>query len=90
MLGGISIWQLLIVFVIVILIFGTKKLRNLGGDLGGAVKGFKNAINEDPKKADDEKDTTQQASIVHEEKDATFDSSVEKQDAAESKNQDNK
>ena len=50
MLGGISIWQLLIVFVIVILIFGTKKLRNLGGDLGGAVKGFKNAINETLKK----------------------------------------
>lgn len=90
MLGGISIWQLLIVFVIVILIFGTKKLRNLGGDLGGAVKGFKNAINEDPKKSDDEKDATQQASIVHEEKDATFDSTVEKQDSAESKNQDNK
>ncbi len=90
MLGGISIWQLLIVFVIVILIFGTKKLRNLGGDLGGAVKGFKNAINEDPKKTDDEKDAAQQASLAHEEKDATFDSTVEKQDASESKNQDKK
>lgn len=81
MLGGISIWQLLIVFVIVILVFGTKKLRNLGGDLGGAVKGFKNAINEDPaKKADDEK-TAEQQSIALEEKDATFDSAVEKQSA---------
>lgn len=50
-LGGISIWQLLIVLVIVALIFGTKKLRNIGGDLGGAVKGFKKAINDD--KADD-------------------------------------
>ena len=42
-MGGISIWQLLIVAVIVILLFGTKKLRNLGGDLGSAVKGFKSA-----------------------------------------------
>ncbi|HJL53112.1 MAG TPA: twin-arginine translocase TatA/TatE family subunit, partial [Arenicellales bacterium] len=37
--GGISIWQLLIVLVIVLLLFGTKKLRNMGGDLGGAIKG---------------------------------------------------
>ncbi|NRA23646.1 MAG: Sec-independent protein translocase subunit TatA [Oleispira sp.] len=77
MLGGISIWQLLIVFVIVILIFGTKKLRNLGGDLGGAVKGFKNAINEDSKKVEEEKSTEQQ-SIAHDEKDATFDQVSEK------------
>lgn len=54
MLGGISIWQLLIVLVIVALIFGTKKLRGIGGDLGGAVKGFKKAINEEPKKEGDE------------------------------------
>ncbi|WP_221793583.1 Sec-independent protein translocase subunit TatA [Oceanobacter mangrovi] len=49
MLGGISIWQLLIIAVIVILIFGTKKLRNMGGDLGGAIKNFKSAMNEDDK-----------------------------------------
>jgi sec-independent protein translocase protein TatA len=47
MLGGISIWQLLIVLVIIILLFGTKKLRNIGGDLGGALKSFKKAVNED-------------------------------------------
>ena len=41
---GISIWQLLIVLVIVLLLFGTKKLRSLGSDLGGAVKGFKGAM----------------------------------------------
>ena len=41
---GISIWQLLIVLVIVMLLFGTKKLRNLGADLGGAVKGFRSAV----------------------------------------------
>ncbi len=44
-IGGIGIWQLLIILVIVLLLFGTKKLRNLGGDLGGAIKGFKKAVN---------------------------------------------
>lgn len=48
-LGGISIWQLLIVLVIVALIFGTKKLKGIGGDLGGAVKGFKKAMSDDSK-----------------------------------------
>ncbi|KGK43222.1 preprotein translocase subunit TatA [Nitrincola sp. A-D6] len=48
--GGISIWQLVIVLGIVVLIFGTKKLRNLGGDVGGAVKGFKKAMSEDDSK----------------------------------------
>lgn len=48
-LGGISIWQLLIVLVIVLLVFGTKRIRNLGGDLGGAIKGFKNAMNDGEK-----------------------------------------
>lgn len=43
---GISIWQLLIVLAIVVLLFGTKKLKNIGSDLGGAVKGFKNAVKE--------------------------------------------
>ncbi len=45
-MGGISIWQLVIILVIILLIFGTKKLRNLGSDLGGALKGFKNAMEE--------------------------------------------
>lgn len=49
--GGISIWQLLIVLVIVLLLFGTKRLRNLGGDLGSAVKGFKKAMTDEEKKA---------------------------------------
>ncbi len=43
---GPSIWQLIIVLVIIVLIFGTKKLRNMGSDLGGAMKSFKKAINE--------------------------------------------
>ena len=42
--GGIGIWQLLIILVLVILIFGTKKLKNVGGDLGGAIKSFKSAV----------------------------------------------
>ena len=42
--GGISIWQLLIVLIIVVLIFGTKRLGSLGGDLGGALKSFRKAM----------------------------------------------
>lgn len=45
--GGISIWQLLIVLAIIVLLFGTKKLRGIGGDLGNAVKGFKKAVSEE-------------------------------------------
>jgi sec-independent protein translocase protein TatA len=52
--GGIGIWQLLIVLLIVVMLFGTKKLRNLGGDLGGALKGFKTAMKDD----EDDKDQT--------------------------------
>ena len=44
---GISPWQLLIVLVIVVLIFGTKKLRNMGGDVGGAVKNFKKSMKDE-------------------------------------------
>ncbi len=63
-MGGISIWQLLIVAVIVVLLFGTKKLRNIGGDLGSAVKGFKKAMNDetsaDTKDADFEQKNIEQ------------------------------
>ena len=45
-MGSFSIWHWLIVLVIVMLVFGTKKLRNIGQDLGGAVKGFKDGIKE--------------------------------------------
>lgn len=43
-MGSISIWHWLIVLLVVVLIFGTKKLRNIGADLGGAVKGFKDGM----------------------------------------------
>ena len=58
-IGGISVWQLLIVLAIVFLLFGTKKLRNMGGDLGSAVKGFKTAIKEDEPKIEDKENTSE-------------------------------
>jgi len=57
-MGSFSIWHWLIVLVIVMLIFGTKKLRNIGSDLGGAVKGFKEGMKEGT--ADKPADPTQQ------------------------------
>ncbi len=55
-LGGISIWQLLIILAIVVMLFGTKRLRNIGGDLGEAIKGFRNSMSNDTdaKKQDDD------------------------------------
>ena len=52
-MGSFSIWHWLIVLVIVVLVFGTKKLRNVGQDLGGAVKGFKDGMKEADKPADE-------------------------------------
>ena len=77
MFSNIGPWQLLIILVIVLAIFGTKKLRNLGSDLGGAVKGFRSAMNE-------AEQTTEQ--ISDESKDADFentpvDEPTEKKDA---------
>ncbi|MEC7804167.1 MAG: twin-arginine translocase TatA/TatE family subunit [Pseudomonadota bacterium] len=43
-MGGISLWQLAIILLIVVVIFGTKKVRSIGGDLGGAIKGFRKAM----------------------------------------------
>jgi len=57
---GVSVTQLLIILVIVVVLFGTKRLRNLGGDLGGAIKGFKSAV----------KDGSEGKKIVEEEGDA--------------------
>ena len=77
MFSNIGPWQLLIILVIVLAIFGTKKLRNLGSDLGGAVKGFRSAMNE-------AEQTTEQ--ISDDSKDADFentpvDEPSEKKDA---------
>lgn len=65
MFANIGPWQLLIILVIVLAIFGTKKLRNLGSDLGGAVKGFRSAMNEAEETADQISDDSK--------KDADFD-----------------
>ena len=74
---GISPAQLIIILVIVLLLFGTKKLRNLGGDLGSAIKGFKKAVsddNSDEKKSDDTekldaKTTAEKSASTEKEKD---------------------
>ncbi|MFQ3304500.1 Sec-independent protein translocase subunit TatA [Candidatus Njordibacter sp. Uisw_039] len=70
-MGGISIWQLVIVLAIILLLFGSKKLRNIGGDLGNAVKGFKSAM----------KDGTAEPKAINDKQDASFtaDTSVEKE-----------
>ncbi len=60
--GGISIWSLLLVLVIVVLLFGTKKLRNVGGDLGGAIKNFKKSVKEE--EADNVEKKSEDASII--------------------------
>jgi sec-independent protein translocase protein TatA len=59
-MGSMSIWHWLIVLVIIMLVFGTKKLRNIGTDLGGAVKGFKDGVKEGATTAD--KAVSEQAS----------------------------
>lgn len=56
-MGAMSIWHWLVVLAIVVLVFGTKKLRNLGGDLGGAIKNFKGAMKDGEAQAD--KDTAE-------------------------------
>jgi sec-independent protein translocase protein TatA len=72
-LGGISIWQLLIVLLIVVLIFGTKRLKSIGADLGSAIKGFRGAV------SDEDKDKPEQPSgkLENQEPDADF---VERKD----------
>ena len=51
-MGSFSIWHWLVVLLIVVLVFGTKKLKNIGGDLGGAVKGFKDGMKDGTAPAD--------------------------------------
>lgn len=57
-IGGISVWQLLIILAIVIMLFGTKRLRNLGGDLGSAVKGFRNSMSAEDEQEKEQADDT--------------------------------
>jgi len=59
-MGGLSIWHWLIVLLVVVLIFGTKKLKNIGSDLGGAVKGFKDGVRDGTASPTDPTSPTQQ------------------------------
>ena len=80
-LGGINVTQLLIILAIVILIFGTKRLKTLGGDLGGALKGFRKAMDndEDSSSDDSSSDSTKQLGGSKEAPDAEFSEQGEKQ-----------
>lgn len=80
-MGGISIWQLLIIAVIVVLLFGTKKLRGIGGDLGSAVKGFKKAMSdEESEKKTESKDADFDAKSLDQNKtDASVETDAKKE-----------
>ena len=89
--GGISLWQLLIVLLIVLLIFGTKRLKSVGGDLGGALKSFRKAMdndndNDNDKDAATAADTSDQLSppLEAEEPDAEFAEQKDKSQSSES------
>ena len=76
-IGGISMWQLLILLLIVVLVFGTKRLRNMGGDLGAAVKGFRKGMADVEK--EDEKLEPDQITSEPAEKTATEEEAREKE-----------
>ena len=61
---GISIWQLLIILAIVLVLFGAKRLRNVGSDLGGAIKGFKSAMKEGEEEAEGEKLENKEGRVI--------------------------
>lgn len=87
MLSGISIWQLLILLVIVVLVFGTKRIRNLGGDLGSALKDFRGAMKDEDKEKQegDEDDETDPKVVdhVHRENASTTESEKSESDRRE-------
>lgn len=73
-ISGISIWQLLIILAIVIMLFGTKRLRSLGSDLGSAIKGFKKSIGDEDEAKNDPRnveDKTAQDNITSAQKEKT-------------------
>lgn len=74
---GISIWQLVIILGIVVLLFGTKKLRNIGGDLGNAIKGFKKAVKSGEDEAAGKDDANEQ--IAQKEDGRVIDAEVSKE-----------
>jgi len=75
-MGGISIWQLLIILLIVVLLFGTKRLKGIGSDLGSAIKGFKKAV------GDEDADFKEPKSVEHQ-NDKTVQERTPQQDSKE-------
>ncbi len=63
-MGGIGTWQLLILLLIIVLVFGTKRLRNIGSDLGGAIKGFRKGMEEEPEVDEPEKIISEESSSI--------------------------
>jgi sec-independent protein translocase protein TatA len=85
-IGGISIWQLLIILVIVILLFGTKKLRNMGGDLGSAIKNFRKSVRDgDVKEGEEEEDTTARREVEDQSEGRVIDAEVKKESGSKDK-----
>jgi sec-independent protein translocase protein TatA len=68
-IGGISIWQLLIILVIVVMLFGTKRLRTLGSDLGAAIKGFRSSVKSDESEAEADEESAQDSAQLKEQGD---------------------
>lgn len=67
-MGGIGAWQLLILLLIVVIVFGTKRLRNIGSDLGGAIKGFRKGMEEEPETGEPEQISTEQSTSAEPQK----------------------
>ncbi len=87
--SGISVWQLLIVLLIVILIFGTKRMKNIGGDLGGAIKSFRKGMTE-ADKAKDELSEIEQEFTDSSSEDASEETTITKEEESTiTKDQDN-
>lgn len=78
---GISIWQLLIILAIVLVLFGAKRLRNVGSDLGGAIKGFKSAVKEE----EDKKPAEEDKKLEKKEGENVFDVAAEEKKTEEKK-----
>ncbi len=74
--SGISIWQLLIVLLIVLLVFGTKRLKNIGSDMGNAIKGFKGAMSDGEKEKKEETKPEQLEEAKPEKADTVTENSV--------------
>lgn len=79
-LGGISPWSLLLILVIILLLFGTKRLRNMGGDLGGAFKSFKKSMRDEESNAAAAKKEEQPAQVTQQDSGRVIDSEAKEKD----------